>query len=290
MKRTHLPEWLHRGLAPAGSDIKTRSTIRHNSIGTICEAALCPNRGECFCHNTATFLLLGPHCTRNCAFCAVTHGTPLPPDPTEPERIAEAAEALGLRYIVLTSVTRDDLPDGGAEHFASAITRLNEAGYTVEALIPDFGGDMAAVDVVANAGPAVLAHDIQTVPRLYPAMRPAADYQRSIGLLAHVTAHYPSILTKAAILVGLGETEPEIQATLGDLASAGVRIAIIGQYIQPTCRHTEVARWWTPAEMDEMVLWGAEFGILVYAAPLARSSYKAQELYLTASSTTPSWR
>jgi lipoic acid synthetase len=290
MKKTHLPEWLHRGLAPAGSDIKTRSTIRHNSIGTICEAALCPNRRECFCRNTATFLLLGPHCTRNCAFCAVTHDAPFPPDPTEPDRIAEAAQALGLRYIVLTSVTRDDLPDGGAAHFAAAITRLHNDGYTVEALIPDFDGDMAMVDLIAQANPSVLAHDIQTVPRLYPAMRPDADYARSIGLLAHVTAHSSSILTKAALLVGLGETEVEIRSTLGDLAGAGVKIVIIGQYIQPTRRHTEVARWWTPAEMDALALWGAELGMLVYAAPLARSSYKAYELYSSVASTTPSWR
>ena len=290
MKKAHLPEWLHRGLAPAGSDIKTRSTIRHNSVGTICESALCPNRRECFCQDTATFLLLGPHCTRNCGFCAVTHGTPLPPDPSEPDHIADAAEALGLRYIVLTSVTRDDLPDGGAAHFASAITRLHESGYTVEVLIPDFAGDIAAINLVAEAAPTVLAHDIQTVPRLYPAMRPGADYNRSLDLLAHVAAKYPSIVTKAALLVGLGETESEIQAALGDLAGAGVKIVIIGQYIQPTRGHAEVMRWWTPAEMDEMARWGAELGLTMYAAPLARSSYKAYELFSSVQSTMSSWR
>ena len=290
MKKTHLPEWLHRGLAPAGSDIKTRSTIRHNLVGTICESALCPNRRECFCQDTATFLLLGPHCTRNCGFCAVSHGAPLPPDPTEMDRIADAARNLGLRYVVLTSVTRDDLPDGGAAHFASAITRLNESGYTVEALIPDFGGDMAVVDIVAQTGPVVLAHDIQTVPRLYPAMRPGADYQRSLGLLSHVAKAHPTTITKAALLVGLGETEPEIRATLSDLANAGVKIVIIGQYIQPTIRHIEVARWWTPAEFDAMAGWSAELGLKVLAEPLARSSYKAYELFSSVQSTMPSWR
>jgi lipoyl synthase len=290
MKKTHLPEWLHQGLAPAGSDIKTRSTIRHNLVGTICESALCPNRRECFCQDTATFLLLGPHCTRNCGFCAVTHGTPIYPDPTEIDRIADAASNLGLHYIVLTSVTRDDLPDGGAAHFASAIARLHESGYTVEALIPDFNGNMAAVDVVAKAAPAVLAHDIQTVPRLYPVMRPGADYQRSLGLLSHVAAKYPTNITKAALLVGLGETEQEIQAVLGDLAGAGVRIVIIGQYIQPTRGHAEVRRWWTPAQMDEMASWGVGNGLLIFAAPLARSSYKAYELFSSVTSTMQSWR
>jgi len=290
MKRTHLPEWLHRGLAPAGSDIKTRSTIKLNLVGTICESALCPNRRECFCQNTATFLLLGPYCTRNCGFCAVSHGIPIPPDPAEIDRITDAAANLGLLYIVLTSVTRDDLPDGGAKHFASIISRLNGMGFKVEALIPDFGGDFTAVNLIAEAAPVVLAHDIQTVPRLYSSLRPGADYLRSLNLLSHIAAEYSSIITKAALLVGLGETEHEIRATIGDLAVAGVKIVIIGQYIQPTLGHANVTRWWTPVEMDEMALWGTEFGLMVYAAPLARSSYKAFELFSSVNSTERNWR
>ncbi len=248
-------------------------------LHTVCQSAKCPNMGECFSRNVATFMILGDNCTRNCAFCNITPGPPEAVDPAEPGRVAEAAARLGLRYVVVTSVTRDDLPDGGAAHFAAVIRslreRLPDAG--VEVLIPDFQGHEAALQTVIEAGPDVINHNVETVPGLYPRIRPQAMYARSLELLSRVAR--AGLPAKSGLMVGLGEDEAGVRCVLADLAEMGVSIATVGQYMRPSKDHPPVERYWEPAEFDALADFGRSLGIAhMHCAPLVRSSYRAGEM------------
>jgi len=264
-----------------GEYFRVAGVVRAGGLHTICESARCPNIGECWEKRTATFLVLGDVCTRNCGFCAVAKGTPLPPDPGEPARVAEAAVRLGLRYAVITSVTRDDLADGGAAHFAAVIRAVREArpGTRVEALIPDFGGDGAALGAVLDASPDVLNHNLETTESLYPAIRrPRANYGRSLGVLAAAKAR--GARTKSGLMIGLGESEPDILRTFADLRRAGCDLLTVGQYLQPTAAHPPVARYYTPEEFEALAEEARRAGVReVVAGPLVRSSYEAGRLF-----------
>ncbi len=248
---------------------------------TVCDEANCPNRGECYNSGTATFLLMGPVCSRNCRFCNVTGGQPVPVDPDEPEHIAALAEELGLSHVVITSVTRDDLPDQGADQFRKTVEavrqRLPEA--TIEILTPDFSGRTDLVDQALAARPTVFNHNVETVPRLYPAVRPQADFNRSLRVLAHAARNYPAIRTKSGIMVGLGEETAELEEVFTALASAGVSMLTIGQYLPPSTHHFPLCRFYTPEEFAHLGRLAEERGIpIVVSAPLVRSSYKAASL------------
>lgn len=248
-------------------------------LHTVCQSASCPNIGECFSRHTATFMILGDACTRSCGFCGVSHDAPHPVDPDEPRRVAEASVRLGLRYVVVTSVTRDDLPDGGAGHFADVVAALRARlpAAAVEILTPDFRGVAGAVDIIIAARPDVFNHNVETVPRLYPAVRPGADYARSLALLAEVGRRSP-IAVKSGLMVGLGETREELRTVFHDLAGAGVRLLTIGQYLAPSAAHHPVVRYLPPGEFAELRQEAEAAGIpLVAAAPLVRSSYRADE-------------
>jgi len=264
-----------------GEYFRVAGVVRAGGLHTICESARCPNIGECWEKRTATFLVLGDVCTRNCGFCAVAKGTPLPPDPGEPARVAEAAVRLGLRYAVITSVTRDDLADGGAAHFAAVIRAVREArpGTRVEALIPDFGGDGAALGAVLDASPDVLNHNLETTESLYPAIRrPRANYGRSLGVLAAAKAR--GARTKSGLMIGLGESESDILRTFADLRRAGCDLLTVGQYLQPTAAHPPVARYYTPEEFEALAEEARRAGVReVVAGPLVRSSYEAGRLF-----------
>ncbi|MDI9584948.1 MAG: lipoyl synthase [Acidobacteriota bacterium] len=273
-----LPEWLRVKTGKARLSQATRSLVEAHGLHTVCQSARCPNIGECYCSGTATFLILGNVCTRNCRFCAVAHGSPGPVDPDEPGRLAQAAAELGLRYVVVTSVTRDDLPDGGASQFAATVRELKRQipGVLVEVLPSDMGGDEAALRTVLDSGPDVFNHNLETVRRLQPVVRPQAGYERSLGVLRR--ARELGALTKSGLIVGLGETRDELREALDDLASCGVRILTIGQYLQPTRAHMPVARYVEPAEFDEFADWGRQAGIdHVVSGPFVRSSYQAAE-------------
>ncbi len=250
-------------------------------VHTVCQSARCPNLGECFARGSATFMILGDVCTRDCRFCAVAHGEPAPPDEEEPGRVAEAAGGLGLRHVVVTSVTRDDLPDGGAVHFAATVSAIRERlpGATVETLTPDFGGSREALRTVLAAGPDVFNHNVETVPRLYPEVRPQADYERSLRVLAQARAMGGGAPTKSGFMVGLGETEDEVAALLRDLRGAGVEAVTVGQYLQPTRRHLPVAEYVRPGVFQEYERAARAMGFRhVMAGPLVRSSYHAEDL------------
>lgn len=272
------PEWLRVKLSAGGSAYKTRQAVKGLSLHTVCEEAACPNIGECFGRGTATFMILGSVCTRNCTFCNVSPGTPAPVDPGEPGRVAEAAAEMGLSHVVVTSVTRDDLPDGGAGHFAEVIKKLLPLGVTVEVLIPDFMGDRKALCRVAAAGPHVINHNIETVFRLYPEIRPEAAYERSLALLSSARAINPKIRTKSGIMLGLGESRSEVESVLSDLRTAGCELLTIGQYLAPSLAHHPVAEYVKPSVFDELKAVALEKGFLhVASAPLVRSSYRAEE-------------
>jgi lipoyl synthase len=252
--------------------------VRHLKLHTVCEEANCPNLGECFENKTATFMILGETCTRGCRFCAVDKGTALPPDPAEPEHLAEAVKELGLKHAVITSVTRDDLPDGGAAHFAAsinAVRRLNP-NTTIEVLIPDFQGNESALNTVLDAKPEILNHNIETVPSLYEKVRPGADFNRSIDLLMRVKKHHASILSKTGIMVGLGETQAEMTAVMTRLVGIRCDIVTIGQYLQPSAQHLPVAEFVTPEQFEAYRREGLALGIgFVESGPFIRSSYNA---------------
>jgi lipoic acid synthetase len=255
-----------------------------SGLHTVCQEANCPNIGECFARGTATFMILGDICTRCCRFCAVAHGIPEPPDPGEPQRLADAALQLKLKHVVITSVTRDDLPDGGATHFAACINALRELkpAPSVEVLVPDFGGDTDAADIVLKALPEVFNHNIETVPRLYADVRPQADYARSIAVLAYAREHSQDVkmLVKSGLMVGLGEEFDEVIVALGDLRAAGVDVVTIGQYLRPTLgeRHIEMVRFVEPAEFEAYADAARDMGFAgVASSPLVRSSYHADE-------------
>lgn len=278
------PAWLTKRL-PAGGTIVSEA-LADLSLNTVCRSARCPNRHECYAAGAAAFLLLGAVCTRNCRFCAVPAGQPAAPDASEPGRIAEAAERLGLRYVVITSVARDDLADGGAAHFAAAIRAVRErTGTAVEVLAPDFGGNAAAVASVLAAGPAVFNHNIETVPRLYPQVRPQADYQRSLSVLR--LAARRGALVKSGLMVGLGEMEDEVIAVLRDLRAAGVSLVTIGQYLSPRGSPLAVHEFVPPGQFERYERMAYELGFTAAACgPFVRSSYHAPELAAAAASAT----
>jgi len=274
------PPWL-KVVAPAGENYHAlRELVREKSLHTVCESARCPNIGECWQARTATFLILGNTCTRGCAFCAVTVGQPSEYDLDEPRRVAEAVAALNLRYAVITSVTRDDLADGGAFIFAETIRRIRALlpDCKLEVLIPDFQGDHAALASVVTAQPDVLNHNIETVQRLYSLVRGKADYRRSLDLLAAAKVIDPTTTTKSGIMLGLGEMEEEIAQTLRDLRAVQCDLVTIGQYLRPSTGHVPVQRYYSPDEFDCFAALGRELGFQhVESAPLVRSSYHARE-------------
>jgi lipoic acid synthetase len=275
------PEWLKVRLPSHGEFFRVAEIVRSGRLHTICESARCPNIGACWERRTATFLILGDTCTRDCGFCAVAKGTPLPPDPGEPDRVAAAVASLGLAYAVVTSVTRDDLPDGGAAAFAAVLKalRAKSPGTRIEALIPDFGGDAAALATVLAAGPEVLNHNLETTESLYPAIRrPRENYRRSLGVLA--AAKKRGALTKSGLMIGLGESETDILKTFEDLRRAGCDLLTVGQYLQPTAAHRPVARYYAPEEFEAFAAAARRLGFReVVSGPLVRSSFEAGRLY-----------
>jgi len=272
------PKWL-RAPAPAGENYQDlKGIIERLRLHTVCESAACPNVGECWNQRTATFMMLGNVCTRRCGFCAVQKGAPLPVDYNEPERVAEAVEALGLKFAVITSVNRDDREDGGAELFAMVIRAIRNrvAGCGVEVLIPDFQGNREAVETVMEAAPDVLNHNTETVPRLYRQVRLGARYERSLDVLAHAKRVAPAIPTKSGLMLGLGEKPEEVLDVMRDLRASNVDILTLGQYLRPSPKHLPIVRYVSPAEFDEFRRAGNEMGFAhVESGPLVRSSYHA---------------
>lgn len=273
------PRWAKRRLE-LGRATAVHRILHTAGVHTVCEEARCPNLGECWGRKTATFMILGDTCTRACAFCAVATGAPAAPNPEEPARVAAAAVRLGLRHVVVTSVDRDDLDDGGAGHFALVVERLHGQDQTVEVLTPDFQGDGEAIDRVAAAGPEIFGHNVETVERLYPSMRPQADYDQSLAVLARVKARFPRLLTKSGLMVGVGETEAEVVAALHDLRTSGCDIVTLGQYLAPSARHHPVEAYITPEQFDAYRAAAEAMGFLsVAAAPFVRSSYNADRVW-----------
>ncbi len=272
------PEWI-RVKAPMGREYsQTEAIVREHSLHTVCEEAGCPNIGECWTHRHATMMSLGDTCTRACAFCNVKTGLPGPLDSDEPKRVAEAVARLGLRHVVVTSVDRDDLPDGGAKHFADTILAIRAAspGTTVEVLTPDFRGKAGSIDVVMEARPDVFNHNLETVPRLYLNIRPGARYYVSLRLLERAKELVPDGFTKSGLMVGLGESSEEIMQVMDDLRAAGVDFLTVGQYLQPTRKHAPLDRFWSPDEFQALEATARAKGFLmVSATPLTRSSYHA---------------
>ncbi len=276
--RSRKPEWMRAPLRLSDDVIAIRKTMRELDLVTVCEEAGCPNLSECWSDGTATFMINGERCTRACGFCLVDTRHPLPTDPMEPERVAEAVERMGLRFVVVTAVARDDLPDGGAAEFVAVIRaiRARTPGVSVEVLIPDCKGDPDALAVIFAERPEVLNHNLETVARLQRAVRPSAGYARSLGVLARAKA--TGLTTKSSLIAGMGETAEEMEQTLADLAAVGVDIVTIGQYLRPTSHHLPVARWWTPDELTALKVAGEAMGIgHVTAGPLVRSSYHARQ-------------
>lgn len=273
------PRWLEQHIR-CGREVRAvEELIDEEHLNTVCAGAKCPNRGECYSHGTATFMIMGDTCTRGCAFCAVNSGEPRPLREEEPEAVARAAARLGLSHVVITSVTRDDLADGGAEHFVRTIeeTRRHLPGSTVEVLVPDFKGNGQAAEAVLAAEPDVLNHNVETIRRLYERVRPGGDYRRSIGLLGRASS--AGLLVKSGFMVGLGETPGEIQELLGDLAVAGCRVVTAGQYLAPTPESLPVRCYYTPGEFSRIEDWARGLGMEAACGPLVRSSYRAGELY-----------
>lgn len=280
--RQRLPEYLKRGIVDTDATRKVRRLLKESGLTTVCDAARCPNRNECYSCNSATFMILGDRCTRNCRFCSVTTERPLPPNSQEPELVANAIKELGLKYAVITMVTRDDLSDGGAEHISKTIREIKKINPQIktEVLISDLKGDKEALKTVLNAAPDVLNHNVETVKSLYKTVRPQADYIRSLGILKFSKEYAPHIITKTGIMLGLGETEPEILELFDDLVSVKCDILTAGQYIQPTKQHIEVNRYLPPDEFESLQKKALESGLKqAVFAPLARSSYKASEAF-----------
>jgi lipoyl synthase len=282
-----LPGWIRERKLTLGSLHEVRRVLSRGGLHTVCDEARCPNRAECFGRGTATFLVMGDVCTRSCRYCAVAHGRPGPLDPNEPAEVARAAQQMKLTHVVVTSVDRDDLADGGASHFAAIINTLRALAPrpTIEVLTPDFRGDMAAVDAVLAAAPDVYNHNVETVRRLYPAVRRQGRYSWALEVLARVSAHGAGVLCKSGLMVGLGEERGEVEETLRDLADAGCRVVTVGQYLQPTSRELAVARYWPPQELAELELYGRALGLEVVAGPFVRSSYRAEEAFRKAGNT-----
>lgn len=276
------PEWL-RVKAPQWERVgSVKEILRDLALNTVCEEASCPNIGECFSAGTATFLIMGPACTRACPYCDIDfEKKPQALDPTEPDRLAEAVRRMNLNHVVITSVNRDDLPDGGASQFVRCIESVRSLSpkTTIEVLIPDMCGDWAALAIILQAQPEVLNHNTETVPRLYKKVRPQGDYGRSLQLIQQTRQLAPSIYTKSGIMVGLGETDEEVRQTLQDLRNAGCDILTIGQYLQPSNKHLIVKEFVTPAQFDAWREFGEAIGFLqVVSSPLTRSSYHAEQV------------
>ncbi len=276
------PYWLKKRLPRSGAFGRTKCLLDSQGLNTVCEEARCPNRWECFSRSTATFLIMGPNCTRRCRFCSVLKGDPLPLDPTEPVRIARFVREMGLEYVVITSVTRDDLPDGGALHFVDVVAAVKNISPPplIEVLVPDFRGDSSSLSMVLSSGIAVLNHNVETVPSLYPRVRPGADYELSLNLLALSKKRYSNIPTKSGLMVGLGESISEIEGVLRDLRSVGCDVVTIGQYLQPTRENIPVERYYTPEEFSYLEGFALEIGFkAALAGPFVRSSFKAGDIY-----------
>jgi lipoic acid synthetase len=275
-----LPSWLKRRLPRGNGNFFTQELLRELRLETVCENARCPNRPECYSRRTATFMILGNVCTRPCGFCSVPKGRPDDLEDDEPARVAEAAHRLGLRHVVITSVTRDDLPDGGADHFRRCILAVRaRTGAVVEVLTPDFLGDLSAVERVLEAAPEVFNHNMETVPRLYKKVRGRASYQRSLDLLAHVKRRAPKTVTKSGLMLGIGETTEEMFDVLADLRAVHCDTLTLGQYLAPTLKHIPVARYVSPQEFDDLAARARTMGFLkVVAGPFVRSSYHADEM------------
>jgi lipoic acid synthetase len=277
-----LPEWLKKSLSLTKNFRTVASCTSGNNLHTICVEAKCPNRAECFSKGNVTFLIMGNVCSRKCGFCGVHHGKPLPLDPEEPKKIAAAAERLHLRHIVITSVTRDDLPDGGASHFAESVRQCRKRvpASTIEILIPDFRGKDGAITTVFACRPDIISHNIETVPRLYDKIRPQADYEHSLGLLTR--AQENNITAKSGFMAGLGETDDEIIDVLRDLHDARCRMVTIGQYLRPSKKQVPVQRYVPPEHFSRYEKTGKAIGFTsVIAGPLVRSSYRSGEIYGT---------
>jgi lipoic acid synthetase len=275
-----LPAWLKRKLPLGNGNSFTEGLLRELRLETVCENARCPNRPECYSRRTATFMILGNVCTRPCGFCSVPRGTPENLEDDEPERVAEAALRLGLKHVVITSVTRDDLSDGGADHFRRCILAVrSRTRAAVEVLTPDFLGDLRAVDRVLEAQPEVYNHNMETVPRLYKKVRGRADYQRSLEVLAHVKNRTPKTVTKSGLMLGLGEAVEELLDVLADLRAVGCDTLTLGQYLAPTLKHIPVVRYVPPAEFDALAVLARSMGFAqVASGPFVRSSYHADEM------------
>ncbi len=278
--RERLPEFLKRPIIDTDTTRNVRKILKHNCLNTVCENARCPNKNECYTKNTATFLIMGNNCTRNCRYCNISCNRPKPLDPQEPKHIAKAVKDLGLKYAVITSVTRDDLPDGGAQHFANCIYEIRKISpdVKIEILTPDFKNKKEALDIIINAHPDVFNHNIETVRAVFKTARPQGNYDTSLDVLKYIKQN-SDIQTKSGMMIGLGETFAQIKETIEDLYSVGCDILTIGQYIQPSKEHLPVAKYYSLEEYEELKKLAASIGIKNYQiGPLVRSSYNAASL------------
>jgi len=280
-QRLRKPQWIRVKPGSGAGYNEVKRVLREHNLHTVCEEASCPNLGECFSHGTATFMIMGRLCTRRCPFCDVAHGRPLPLDADEPENLARALAAMQLKFVVITSVDRDDLRDGGAAHFAACIhaVRRHTPATSVEILVPDFRGRLdAALEILGEALPDVFNHNLETVPRLYQAARPGADYRHSLELLRRFKERHPGVPTKSGLMVGLGETNQEILEVMRDLRAHGCELLTIGQYLQPSRHHLPVLRFVTPDEFEQFARAAREMGFRNAACgPMVRSSYHAEQ-------------
>ncbi|MBN2604028.1 MAG: lipoyl synthase [Candidatus Thermoplasmatota archaeon] len=277
------PDWLKVKIGSGPNYSKMKSLLRNAKLHTICEEARCPNIAECFNRGTAVFLILGDICTRNCRYCNVSHGKPETVNLNEPEEVAKSVKTLGLSYVVVTSVTRDDMADGGALNFYNTIREIKKTNPNcrVEALIPDFKGDEPSLKIVLEAKPDVLNHNIEVVEKLFPKIRPEGNYQLSLNLLKKIKKYAPSVKSKSGFMVGLGETKEQIISTMKDLRNSEVEILTVGQYLQPSKKHAEIKKYYNPEEFNEFKKIGLKLGFnSVVSGPLVRSSYHAEEVFL----------
>jgi len=276
------PKWFRTSAPDPVVLAKMQKLMDGLQLHTVCQSAHCPNQGKCFARGVATFMILGDVCTRNCSFCAVAHGRPAPPDTSEPEHLVEAVKKLGLQHVVVTSVTRDDLADGGASQFAEVVKAIHSysSQISVEVLIPDFQGSLLALEIVVASRPEVINHNVETVPRLYPEVRPQANYQRSVQLLKNVKAIEKGLLTKSGLMLGLGESHQEVIQVMEDLRQVDCDFLTIGQYLRPSLKHHPIVRFVTPSEFEEYKDIGLTMGFRnVASAPLVRSSFQADKMF-----------
>lgn len=275
-----LPPWLRQRYSRSSEIHEVKAALREKGLHTVCESAMCPNIFQCFSKPTATFMIMGDVCTRKCSFCAVSEGVPQALDPEEPSKIADAAHKLKLKHVVITSVTRDDLSDGGASHFAATVLALKKElpEATIEVLTPDFQGNLEALEIVLQSGPHIFNHNLETVPRLYTAVRPQAEYRRSLRVLSRAKESGGGLFSKSGLMVGLGESESEVLGVLNDLREAGCDMLTIGQYLRPSKEHLPVVEYIHPDKFEYYKQEGEKLGFLyVASAPLVRSSFNAEE-------------